>query len=281
MKAIIWTMAIAGVGLGGAVHAEQAEPNAPAAVVAFDDLPAVTQRAFEREAHHYIRVGRKLWSIEAWLRLMRIPKAASSRREPYLSADAPLFYDPVADRRARTIDEVAPGRGEAALVYGVVVNTNGRVAWLRTVHGLLYVSGLDGEPVRDAARRALFIVEPAGEVKLRADGDETRTAPAARVAAGAAMRKVTAAELAEYVQRHGIERFEQWRYRKVWDERPEARKVYRRSSEVGGPGVGVGTAEPGEVITNPGVYHYAWTRVGRRVPPMRQAGEQVGSGLGP
>ena len=47
------------------------------------------------------------------------------------------------------------------------------------------------------------------------------------------------------------------------------RWVYQQVESTQGPGVAMGAAEPREVITNPGEYHYEWTRGGRPVPAMR------------
>jgi len=249
-----------------------AAPNTAQRIIPFDDLPGVTRRAFKREASNYLRVGDRIWSIQAWLRLERIPTASRARREPYLVKAAPLFYDPVSGRHVNNFSDIDPSIGDVSLVYGTVTNTNGEVAWINTVHGLVYVMGLDAMPERDAAQRVLLIVKPAGKAKLE-HGDATRTAPAARVATDSPVSKVTPAALARYFQRHGIERFEQWRYRRVWDDKPQAKKVYQQASRTSGPGVAMGAAEPREVITDPGQYHYEWIRGGRPVPPFRESRE--------
>ncbi len=252
----------------GAALAPAADPNAPPTIVPFDQLPDHVQRVFDREATAYIRVRDRIWSIDTWQRRERIPVSLHERRDPYVSPNAPLFYDPVRDIRAPSLGRTAPALGDVALIYGALAGTNGEVAWINTVHGLVYVMDLPGEPQPDSTQRVLYVVQPAGEANLKI-GDETRTAPAARVMHEGQVDTVIGAELADYFQRHGVDRFEQWRFRKVWDEKPQARKVYRQADRVVGPGVGMGTAEPGEVITNPGQYHYRWTRSGRRVPPMQ------------
>jgi hypothetical protein len=124
----------------------------------------------------------------------------------------------------------------------------------------------------------LLVGKPVGKFSYFV-GKQKRTGVAYEIVTDGPMRPVSPAELCAWVQRHEVERFEQWRYRKVWDAEPRARKEYqtaeRRSSPTDRNGsVGVGATEPVEIITDPGEYHYEWIRGGRRIPPLRAAESQ-------
>lgn len=236
--------------------------------IAWSRMPKRLSAVFEREAHGYLRVNGRIVAIDGWLQRARLPQN-SRRREPFTTPDAPLFFDPVTGKRARALSDLASEANleNIVLLYGTVADAQGPMALINTVRGLAVVRDLPEPAPRDPQNRVLVIGRPDGEATIHV-GDRRRTVPLVRYAADGPVRPVTAAELAEWVQVHNIGRFEQWRARKVWDERPKAKRVYESAGGMGGGGIGVGRAEPREVITDPGEYHWEWIRGGRRVPTI-------------
>ena len=259
-----------------AAEADGAGTDEPAAdrqeqPVAYAELPEGLQRRFEREAANYVRIGDRLWSVELLRRFENTSTHARENAEPYQDANAPLIYDPVGEQRARQFKQIDPEAADLALVEGSVVLVHPRAVMLRTAYGLVYLSDLaeghgfeTGDELRVIGRRN-------GEKDYRL-GPEKKKAPRFDRVTDARVQLVGGEELAIYLQQHQIERFDRWRFRKVWDERPKAKKVYVRTDgrgvQQGGTGAGVSSSEPVEVITDPGKYHWQWTRGGQRVPHL-------------
>lgn len=249
-----------------------------AEVIPFERLTPRMQRVFELQAPRYLRVGQDVWSIEVWLRRERLGAPSRASLEPYLEKEAPIFFNPVTGERTRTLGEIDKEAGEVAMLLGKPIEYDASGALFSSTDGIAYVRGLPREPVTDRTGRTLVICQRDGEFDYYV-GRDKRTAPAVKIVDDGPVRKVSPAELAQWVQRHEIERFEQWRFRKVWDRDPKAKKVYvgadgRAASTDTGGEIGAGTAEPVEVITDRGAYHYEWTRVGRRVPYLRAADDE-------
>lgn len=257
--------------------AEVEPARAPRRVVPFDQLPRRVQLRFEREAEQYLRIGDDVWSIEVWLRLQRSGKMSAEALEPYAAEDAPIFYNPATDQRARTLGDIDPKAGELVLIYGSPMATTIKHGGLvNTRRGIVCLT--DTPVSRDDADRAgrvLIVAEPDQTIEVATRNGRVKI-PAVAPRDDAFVRPASAGELAEHFQRHGIDRFEQWRYRKVWDEKPEAQRVYQSAENRGagtdtGGRIGAGTSEPREVVTDAGKYHYQWLRGGSRIPPLRAA----------
>jgi len=258
--------------------AAAADADAVREPIPFDELPPNVRLRFERATANYLFVGRTLWAIESWLRLQRFAPDAGPA-EPYYTDDAPLFYDPVADRRVQSLDEVTadlsdPPDDPFVLLYGKLADRQPGVALIQTPRGIALVTDLPEDRRPDATGRLLLIGQHVGEAELRMGG-ETRPIPRVRYRADGPVRRPTARQLVAYFQQHEIDRFHRFQPRKVWDERPKARKVYETASSSGssdrrGGGVGIGAAEPREVITDPGEYHWTWLPDGNPTPPLHR-----------
>lgn len=248
-------------------------PQPPPATVPLDQLSIGHQRLFERQAENYLRAGDSLWSIEVWLRIQRSASESREALAPYASADAPIFYDPLGDRRVQKLNDLHPQASQFAIVYGKVIDKSPQGALVLTRQGLVYVYELPDAAPTDSTGRVLLITRPDGQMTYKA-GDQMRSAPAVRIASDAPLAPVSPAQLCEWVQQNKVERFEQWRYKKVWDRDPTARTVYvgaenKSSPTDAGGRISAGSSEPVEVVTDSGEFHYEWTRGGPRVPVIR------------
>ena len=247
-------------------------PDTPA-IVPFDQLSTGQQRVFERQAENYIKVGQAIWSIEVWLRIQRSPALSAKALEPYGATDAPIFYDPVADRRVQSLTDLHPSAKDYAIVYGKVADRSDHGALIITRQGAVYVYDLPDPTPTDSTKRTLLIVKPDGQVKVHA-GKDTVALPAFRIADACPMQTITPAQLAEWAQQRQVERFEKWRFRKVWDRDPKAKTVYVGADKKAAPTdtggtVAAGSSEPVEIVTDAGQYHYEWQRAGPHVSASR------------
>lgn len=268
------------------VEAERAAPaEAPSAngtpplpgAGAFDfaRLPVGIQKQFEREADNYIRINDTIWSIELWRRQNRVSTESAHESEPYRQPDAPLFYDPAHDRRARSLRDILGPADDHLLLSGTVMQSfddpPGRM--INADGQFTFIADPPKDMPTEPKSPVMLIAKPDGALDYHLNGKPAR-APRVRVIVDGRVRFVTPAELAEYFDKHNLDRLDRWQSRKVWDEPPKARTVYveadrtstgRAATAAARDVVGMGTSEKAEVITDPGKYHWEWTKVGQRV----------------
>jgi hypothetical protein len=259
----------------------------------YEALPRVAQLAFERETINHVAINDEIWSIELLLRYDRLP-VTSPVREAFTARDAPLFYNPVTDKRATSVKQIASQVDSLAIIVGAVAQRRDDTAAINTPEGIRIVRDLpEGLADRPSTRVVLLCRKTDDVVEITFDiqrsdgvvvGQKKDKAPVYRYLSDGAVRQVGPAELAEYFARHRIERFDRWQSKKVWDEQPVARKDY---VPAGGPmsggatrtpdggGAAVGSYNPREVIVNPGKYHWQWLRGGKPVPSLRRGFTQA------
>ncbi len=256
-----------------------AEPTTrPAEVVFdFDALPVRTQKLFERHAPNYVRVNDAIWSAELLVRYQRLPMTSAKAAEPYQTVDAPLLFEPASAKRARRFADIDKENedlvGVNVLHGSVAAQQEGRVI-LSVKSQIMVIDALPEGMAPKRGDRLTVLCRAVGEATIYAGQDEV-TVPLLEMLTRGAVRPVTPAELAEYFHTHGVDRFDRWQAKKVWDEKPKAKKVYVPADGTGvsqgGTNVGAGASEPVEVITEPGRYHWQWVRGGVRVPTLTAA----------
>lgn len=239
----------------------------------FASLSPAVQRQFAREAENYIRINDHIWSMELWLRQQRLSTQSAAKSEPYRQPDAPLFYDPVLDRRARTLADIVGEAAAPRLITGSVVQHDPQGLMIQSEGKLLFVTHAPAGTPTEPKSPVLLLAFPDGVLRFNLDGKPAE-APRYRAVRHGPVRRVAPDELARYFARHDLDRFDRWQPRKVWDQPPKAKTIYVDPQQTGatqrtGPNerqtFGMGTAEPTEVITDPGKYHWQWIRGGRRV----------------
>lgn len=258
-----------------------AEPTTQPAEAAFDfeALPIRTKKLFETHAPNYVRVNKAIWSAELLVRYQRLPNTSAKAREPYMTDDAPLLFEPASGKRARKIADIDPEMPELVgvnVLHGSVLERQEQRVILSVKRQFMVIDDVPLDRPIKRGQRLTVLCRAVGKAKLYA-GQEQVEVPLLSLITQGPVRPVTPAELAEYFHQHGVDRFDRWQSRKVWDKRPKAKTVYVPTDGVGvgqgrgGTNVGSGASEPVEVITEKGEYHWQWVRGGVRVPTLLRA----------
>ncbi len=240
----------------------------------YAQLPRGIQRQFEREAANYLRIGEHLWSIELWLRQARMSTQSTARHEPFRQPDAPLFYDPVRNRRAVSLRAILGENDSHVIVVGRVVQhyAKPRGTMVNVSGRMVFIADPPEDAPTQPKASLMLIAKRDGIMDYRLNGKPARATRMVAVTDGP-VRLVKPAELAQYFHQHQLKRFDRWQFRKVWDEQPKARRVYQQTEKQGvttgststRTGVGMGRAQPTEVIVDRGKYHWEFIRGGKRV----------------